>query len=92
MREDEATEIFVCRVDGAERRHHRLKDLPPILRQWKVDEGSGFVAVSASATNSVLIITNARIADTGRYALFGTNGVAGTNTTSVRLVVIEGVD
>ena len=65
---------------------------PPILRQWKVDKGSGFVAVSPGATNSVLILSNARVADTGRYALFATNRLAATNTTPVPLVVVEGVD
>jgi hypothetical protein len=65
---------------------------PPIFRQWKVDKGGGFVAVAASATNTVLIISNAHVADTGRYALFATNAVGGTSTTPVPLVVIEGVD
>jgi hypothetical protein len=73
---------FTAKVGGA----------PPLFLQWKVDKGSGFVAVSDSATNSVLIVSNARIADTGRYALFATNGVGGTNTTPMPLMVVEGVD
>jgi hypothetical protein len=65
---------------------------PPLFRQWKVDKGSGFVAVSAGATNSTFIITNAGIADTGRYALFATNALGSTNTTPMPLVVVEGTD
>ena len=65
---------------------------PPIALQWKVDKGKGYAAVSASATNSVLVITNARISDTGRYALFATNNAGSTNTAPMPLVVVEGVD
>ncbi len=65
---------------------------PPIFLQWKVDKGSGFEAVSRSATNSVFTISNAVIANTGLYALFATNCVGGTKTTPVPLVVVEGVD
>jgi len=65
---------------------------PPLFLQWKVDKGSGFVAVSASATNPIFTIPNARVADTGRYALFATNRVGSIITTPVPLVVIEGVD
>jgi hypothetical protein len=65
---------------------------PPITLQWKVDKGNGFVAVSARATNWVLVLTNALISDTGRYALFATNSAGATNTTPVPLVVVEGVD
>ena len=65
---------------------------PPIFLQWKVDKGSGFVAVSASSTNSVFTISNAQVADTGLYALFATNCAGSIKTTPVPLVVIEGVD
>jgi len=65
---------------------------PPIFLQRKVDKGSGFVAVSASATNPVFTISNALVADTGLYALFATNCVGGIKTTPVPLVVVEGVD
>jgi hypothetical protein len=65
---------------------------PPIVLQWKVDKGMGFVPVSATTTNPVLVLTNALISDTGRYSLFATNSAGGTNTTPVPLVVVEGVD
>ena len=65
---------------------------PPIALQWKVDKGRGFVPVSAAATNPVLVISNALIADTGSYALFATNAAGVTNTMPVPLVVVEGVD
>jgi hypothetical protein len=64
----------------------------PIFLQWKVDKGSGFVAVSASSTNSVFTISKAQVADTGVYALFATNCAGSIKTTPVPLVVIEGVD
>jgi hypothetical protein len=64
----------------------------PIALQWKVDKGKGFVPVSAAATNPVLVISNALIADTGSYALFATNAAGVTNTMPVPLVVVEGVD
>jgi len=65
---------------------------PPIFQQWKVNKGSGFAAVSGSATNTTLIVSNARVADTGLYALFATNRLGATNTTPVPLVVVEGTD
>jgi hypothetical protein len=65
---------------------------PPIALQWMVDKGNGFVAVSANATNPVLVVSNALISDTGKYSLFATNGAGRTNTTPVPLVVVEGVD
>jgi hypothetical protein len=65
---------------------------PPIFLQWKVDKRSGFVAVSASSTNSVFTISNALVADTGFYALFATNRTGDIRTTPVSLVVIEGAD
>ena len=65
---------------------------PPVALQWKVDKGRGFLPVSAAATNSVLVISNALIRDSGSYALFATNAAGATNTTPVPLVVVEGVD
>jgi hypothetical protein len=65
---------------------------PPLCRQWKVNKGTGFVAVSPTATNEVLVIQNAQIPHTGLYALFATNAAGGTNTTPVPLVVARGVD
>jgi hypothetical protein len=65
---------------------------PPMFLQWKVNKGSSTVAVSAAAANSVLIITNARVSDTGHYSLFATNAFGGTNTTPVPLVEVEGAD
>jgi hypothetical protein len=64
----------------------------PIALQWKVNKGRGFVPVSATATNPVLVISNALISDTGSYALFATNASGATNTTPVPLVIVEGVD
>jgi hypothetical protein len=69
-----------------------IRGIPPLFLQWKVDHGGGFVPVSANATNPVLVILNAKISDSGRYALFATNSVAGTNSTPVSLVVVEGRD
>jgi hypothetical protein len=73
---------FTAEVSGA----------PPLFRQWKVNKGSGFAAVSTSATNSVLMIANAQVTDTGLYSLFTTNRFGGTNTTPVPLVVVVGAD
>jgi len=70
----------------------KIGGTPPIFLQWKVDKGSGFVAVSASSTNSGFTISNAQVADTGHYALFATNCSGGIKTTPVPLVVIEGAD
>jgi hypothetical protein len=69
-----------------------LSGAKPLALQWKVDRGRGFVPVSAHATNSVLVITNARVTDSGRYALFGTNGAGATNSKPVGLVVVVGAD
>lgn len=61
---------------------------PEPTLQWKVDTGSGFVNVSASATNSSLTISNAQTSDTGSYALFASN-VAGTlNSTPMALTIL----
>lgn len=73
---------FTAQVSGA----------PPLIQQWEVNKGKGFVPVSFSATNSVLVIGNAQLSDNGFYALFATNAFGVTNTTPVRLVVVEGRD
>ena len=63
---------------------------PPIALQWKVDKGSGFIAVSARATNSVLVVSNALIS---RYReicfVCDEQRPGGTNTPPVPLVVVE---
>jgi hypothetical protein len=56
--------------------------------QWKVDHGSGFVNVSASATNSSLTLANAQTGASGVYALFATNVVGLSNSTPVTLTVL----
>jgi hypothetical protein len=61
---------------------------PPIALQWKVDHGHGFESI-AGATNAVLRIGNAQIADSGLYSLFAANVAGRIHTTPVPLVVIE---
>ena len=56
--------------------------------QWKVNKGSGFVNVSASATNASLILSNAQTGDTGSYALYASNIVGTSNSTPFALVVL----
>ena len=57
-----------------------------------MDRGTGFVPVSAAATNAVFKIPNAHLSDTGRYTLFATNAVGSLRTTPVPLVIVEAVD
>ncbi len=64
---------------------------PPLLRQWKVDHGRGFIAIPG-ATNATFRIGNAQPGDSGRYALFASNPAGQTNTTPVTLIVVEGED
>lgn len=64
---------------------------PPLIRQWKVDLGRGFVPI-LGATNATLRIGNAQPSDSGRYALFASNPAGQIHTTPVPLVVIDGVD
>jgi PKD repeat protein len=61
---------------------------PAPALQWKVDKGSGFVNVSASATNASLTLANIQTSDTGSYALFATNVVGELNSTPLALVVL----
>lgn len=62
--------------------------VPTPALQWKVDKGSGFVNVSASATNASLTLANVQTADAGSYALFATNVVGMSNSTPLALVVL----
>jgi hypothetical protein len=64
----------------------------PISYQWRDSNGGEFAAVAPDATNSVLVITNARISDSGLYALFATNALGAVHTTPVPLIVVEGTD
>ncbi|MBW8863602.1 MAG: immunoglobulin domain-containing protein, partial [Verrucomicrobia bacterium] len=61
---------------------------PTPTLQWKVNKGSGFVNVSASATNASLTLANAQTSDTGSYALFASNVVGISNSTPMALVVL----
>jgi len=61
----------------------------PILYQWKVDKGSGFTNVTASATNTTLTLTDTQISDSGAYALFATNSAGNTSTASMPLTFIN---
>jgi hypothetical protein len=70
----------------------KIDGTPPISLQWWVNKGSGFVPVSTTATNSVLVISNSRVTDSGSYKLFATNCAGFTNTTPVQVIVVEGVD
>lgn len=45
----------------------------PITNRWMVDKGSGYVDVSASATNATLILANIQVSDSGIYELFSSN-------------------
>ena len=56
--------------------------------QWKVNHGSGFVNVSASATNSSLTLASAQTSASGIYALFASNVVGTSNSTPVTLTVL----
>jgi hypothetical protein len=69
-----------------------IRGTPPLLLQWKVDKGSGFVPVAASATNSTLTISNAQVEVSGFYALFGTNSAGSVTSTPVPLVVRQATD
>lgn len=62
--------------------------VPTPALQWKVDKGSGFVNVSASATNASLTLSNVQTTDAGSYALFATNVVGQSNSTPLALVVL----
>ncbi len=64
----------------------------PLFRQWRVNKGSGFLPVSERETNSVLVLKNARITDTGAYSLFVSNAFGGLQTTPVSVAVVEAVD
>ncbi|HEX9045693.1 MAG TPA: immunoglobulin domain-containing protein, partial [Verrucomicrobiae bacterium] len=59
---------------------------PPLTNQWKVDTGSGFVAITG-ATNSTLTLTNLQAANAGTYALFGSNPAGTSNSTPLTLIV-----
>jgi PKD repeat protein len=61
---------------------------PTPTLQWKVDKGSGFVNVSASATNSSLTLANAQTSDAGSYALFAANVVGVLNSTPMALTIL----
>jgi len=57
--------------------------------QWEVNKGSGFVNVSASATNATLTLNNVQTTDSGIYALFATNVVGISNSTPLSLTVLS---
>jgi PKD repeat protein len=61
---------------------------PTPTLQWKVDKGSGFVNVSASATNSSLTLANVQTSDAGSYALFAANVVGVLNSTPMALTIL----
>lgn len=61
---------------------------PQPALQWMVDKGSGFVNVSASATNSSLTLANAQTSDAGSYALFAANVVGVLNSTPMALTIL----
>jgi hypothetical protein len=60
----------------------------PITNQWMVNKGSGFVNVSASATNTTLTLTN-QVSDTGTYELFASNAAGHTNSGPLPLTVLN---
>jgi hypothetical protein len=60
----------------------------PITNQWKVDKGSGYVNVSASATNSTLTLANIQVTDSGTYVLFASNVAGSANSDPITLTVI----
>ena len=53
-----------------------------------MNHGSGFVNVSASATNSSLTLAGAQASASGTYALFATNVIGLTNSTPLALTVL----
>ncbi len=55
---------------------------------WKVNRGTGFTNVSASATNSSLVLANVQTSTSGSYSLFATNVVGVSNSTPVALTVL----
>jgi hypothetical protein len=61
---------------------------PAPALQWKVDKGSGFVNVSASATNSSLTLTNVQTTASGNYSLFANNVVGTSNSTPLSLAIL----
>ena len=61
---------------------------PTPTLQWMVDKGSGFVNVSASATNSSLTLANVQTSDAGSYALFAANVTGTINSTPIALTIL----
>jgi PKD repeat protein len=61
---------------------------PTPTLQWMVNKGSGFVNVSAGATNASLTLSNAGTTDTGSYALYASNIVGTSNSTPFSIVVL----
>lgn len=61
---------------------------PEPTLQWKVDKGSGFVNVSASATNATLTLANVQASDAGSYALFAANLAGQLNSTPMTLTIL----
>jgi hypothetical protein len=61
----------------------------PITNQWMVDKGSGFVNVSASATNATLTLTNVQVSDSGTYELFSSNAAGPANSDPISLTVVS---
>jgi len=61
---------------------------PPPALQWRVDRGSGFTNVSASATNSSLVLANVQPSATGSYALYASNIVGTSNSTPVSVTIV----
>ncbi len=61
---------------------------PTPALQWMVNKGSGFVNVSASATNASLVLSNVATADSGSYALYASNIVGTSNSTPLSLVIL----
>lgn len=60
----------------------------PITNQWMVDKGSGFVKVSASATNATLTLNNVQVSDSGTYELFSSNVAGPANSDAISLTVL----
>jgi len=61
----------------------------PITNQWMVDKGSGFVNVSASATNATLTLASAQVSDSGTYELFSSNAAGSANSDPISLTVVS---
>jgi hypothetical protein len=61
----------------------------PITNQWMVDKGSGFVKVSASATNATLTLAGAQVSDSGTYELFSSNAAGSANSDPLALTVVS---